>query len=122
MARASRAKSVSAHARSPTAFAPTSTKRAPRTISRRSEQTINHHGWTRINTDSELGTELTRFQSVFIRVHPWFTKFISSHFTMAPFRTTVVGSYPRPDFTGDTLKKPTLTDAEVADLVRWAAR
>src|ERR1041385_5107092 len=38
------------------------------------------------------------------------------------YRTTVVGSYPRPDFTGDTLKKPTLTDAEVADLVTWAAR
>ena|ERR1051326_6752275 len=38
------------------------------------------------------------------------------------YRTTVVGSYPRPDFTGDTLKKPTLTDAEVADLVRWAAK
>jgi 5-methyltetrahydropteroyltriglutamate--homocysteine methyltransferase len=41
---------------------------------------------------------------------------------MAPYRTTVVGSYPRPDFTGDTLKKPTLTDAEVAELVAWAAR
>jgi 5-methyltetrahydropteroyltriglutamate--homocysteine methyltransferase len=38
------------------------------------------------------------------------------------YRTTVVGSYPRPDFTGDTLKKPTLTDAEVAELVGWAAR
>ena len=41
---------------------------------------------------------------------------------MSAYRTTVVGSYPRPDFTGDTLKKPSLTDDEVADLVTWAAR
>ena len=41
---------------------------------------------------------------------------------MPAYRTTVVGSYPRADFTGDTLKKPTLTDAEVTTLVEWAAR
>ncbi|HEX2851712.1 MAG TPA: cobalamin-independent methionine synthase II family protein [Opitutaceae bacterium] len=41
---------------------------------------------------------------------------------MPAYRTTVVGSYPRPDFTGDTLKKPSLTDTEVAALVQWAAR
>lgn len=41
---------------------------------------------------------------------------------MTAYRTTVVGSYPRPDFTGDTLKKPTLSDTEVAELVAWAAR
>ncbi len=39
-----------------------------------------------------------------------------------PYRTTVVGSYPRPTPVEDTLKKPTLTDAETAELVRWAAR
>lgn len=39
-----------------------------------------------------------------------------------PYRTTVVGSYPRPMNVVDTLKKPTLPDSEVADLVRWAAR
>ncbi len=38
------------------------------------------------------------------------------------YRTTVVGSYPRPDFTGDTLKKPTLTDADIVALVTWAAK
>ena len=39
-----------------------------------------------------------------------------------PYRTTVVGSYPRPTPVADTLKKPTLTDAETVELVRWAAR
>ena len=39
-----------------------------------------------------------------------------------PYRTTVVGSYPRPTPVEDTLKKPSLTDAETAELVRWAAR
>jgi 5-methyltetrahydropteroyltriglutamate--homocysteine methyltransferase len=39
-----------------------------------------------------------------------------------PYRTTVVGSYPRPTKVEDTLKKPTLTDREVGDLVTWAAR
>lgn len=38
------------------------------------------------------------------------------------FRTTVVGSYPRPVQPGDTLKKPTLSRAESDDLIRWAAR
>ncbi len=39
-----------------------------------------------------------------------------------PYRTTVVGSYPRPDFSGDTMKKPTLSDADIVELVKWAAR
>ena len=39
-----------------------------------------------------------------------------------PYRTTVVGSYPRPTPVEDTLKKPSLSDAETAELVRWAAR
>ncbi len=38
-----------------------------------------------------------------------------------PFRTTVVGSYPRPQQPGDTLKKPTVSRAEADDLIRWAA-
>jgi 5-methyltetrahydropteroyltriglutamate--homocysteine methyltransferase len=41
---------------------------------------------------------------------------------MKPFRNTVVGSYPRPSKVEDTLKKPTLNQAEVDELVRWAAR
>jgi 5-methyltetrahydropteroyltriglutamate--homocysteine methyltransferase len=41
---------------------------------------------------------------------------------MSAYRTTVVGSYPRPDFKGDTLKKPTLTDSEIEELVKWAAK
>jgi 5-methyltetrahydropteroyltriglutamate--homocysteine methyltransferase len=41
---------------------------------------------------------------------------------MKPFRNTVVGSYPRPTRVEDTLKKPTLTQPEVDELVRWAAK
>jgi 5-methyltetrahydropteroyltriglutamate--homocysteine methyltransferase len=38
------------------------------------------------------------------------------------FRTTVVGSYPRPHQPNDTLKKPTLSRDEADDLIRWAAK
>ena len=41
---------------------------------------------------------------------------------MSRFRNTVVGSYPRPTKVEDTLKKPTLTQIEIDDLIRWAAR
>jgi 5-methyltetrahydropteroyltriglutamate--homocysteine methyltransferase len=41
---------------------------------------------------------------------------------MKPFRNTVVGSYPRPGKVEDTLKKPTLNQAEVDELIRWAAK
>jgi 5-methyltetrahydropteroyltriglutamate--homocysteine methyltransferase len=41
---------------------------------------------------------------------------------MKPFRNTVVGSYPRPSKVEDTLRKPTLDQAEVDELIRWAAR
>ena len=41
---------------------------------------------------------------------------------MKPFRNTVVGSYPRPGKVEDTLKKPTLTQVEVDELIRWAAK
>ena len=41
---------------------------------------------------------------------------------MTRFRNTVVGSYPRPSKVEDTLKKPTLTQAEVDELIRWAAK
>ena len=41
---------------------------------------------------------------------------------MKPFRNTVVGSYPRPGKVEDTLKKPTLNQTEIDDLVRWAAK
>jgi len=40
---------------------------------------------------------------------------------MKHFRNTVVGSYPRPGKVEDTLKKPTLNQAEVDELIRWAA-
>ncbi len=39
-----------------------------------------------------------------------------------PYRNTVVGSYPRPGSVEDTLKKPSLADAETIELIRWAAR
>src|SRR6267154_1886213 len=41
---------------------------------------------------------------------------------MKPYRNTVVGSYPRPTKVEDTLKKPTLAQAEVDELIRWAAK
>jgi len=40
----------------------------------------------------------------------------------SPFRTTVVGSYPRPQQPGDTLKKPTLSRDEADEVIRWAAK
>src|SRR2546426_1160116 len=41
---------------------------------------------------------------------------------MKPFRNTVVGSYPRPGKVEDTLKKPTLNQTEIDELIRWAAK
>jgi 5-methyltetrahydropteroyltriglutamate--homocysteine methyltransferase len=41
---------------------------------------------------------------------------------MTRYRNTVVGSYPRPTQAADTMKKPTLTEAETDEMVRWAAR
>jgi len=42
--------------------------------------------------------------------------------TMTRYRNTVVGSYPRPLQAADTMKKPTLTEAETDEMVRWAAK
>jgi 5-methyltetrahydropteroyltriglutamate--homocysteine methyltransferase len=39
-----------------------------------------------------------------------------------PYRNTVVGSYPRPIQVADTMKKPSLTQAETDDMIRWAAK
>lgn len=41
---------------------------------------------------------------------------------MAQYRNTVVGSYPRPTQAADTMKKPTLSEAETDQMVRWAAK
>src|SRR5215510_7073156 len=41
---------------------------------------------------------------------------------MTRYRNTVVGSYPRPSKVEDTLKKPTLNQAEVDELIKWAAK
>jgi len=38
------------------------------------------------------------------------------------FRTTVTGSYPRPQQPGDTLKKPTLTREQADEIIRWAVQ
>ena len=38
------------------------------------------------------------------------------------FRTTVTGSYPRPQQPGNTLKKPTLSRDEADDIIRWAVK
>src|SRR6202451_1192259 len=42
--------------------------------------------------------------------------------SMTRYRNTVVGSYPRPTQATDTMKKPTLTQAETDEMVRWAAK
>jgi 5-methyltetrahydropteroyltriglutamate--homocysteine methyltransferase len=41
---------------------------------------------------------------------------------MSHYRNTVVGSYPRPTVVEDTMKKPTLSQQEVDDMIRWAAK
>jgi 5-methyltetrahydropteroyltriglutamate--homocysteine methyltransferase len=41
---------------------------------------------------------------------------------MARYRNTVVGSYPRPSAVADTMKKPTLIQAETDEMIRWAAK
>ena len=41
---------------------------------------------------------------------------------MPPFVSTVVGSYPRNSSVEDTMKKPSLSRAEVDELIKWAAR
>src|SRR5246500_4192029 len=41
---------------------------------------------------------------------------------MAPFTSTVVGSYPRNTSVEDTMKKPSLTRKEIDELIKWAAR
>lgn len=39
-----------------------------------------------------------------------------------PFRNTVVGSYPRAQQVADTMKRPSWTQEEVDEYIRWAAR
>jgi 5-methyltetrahydropteroyltriglutamate--homocysteine methyltransferase len=41
---------------------------------------------------------------------------------MKPFMATVVGSYPRPVSLADTMKRPSLTQAEIDDYIRWAVQ
>jgi 5-methyltetrahydropteroyltriglutamate--homocysteine methyltransferase len=41
---------------------------------------------------------------------------------MKPYRVTVVGSFPRPTVVADTMKRPTMSQAEIDDMIRWAAR
>jgi 5-methyltetrahydropteroyltriglutamate--homocysteine methyltransferase len=41
---------------------------------------------------------------------------------MKPYRTTVVGSFPRPVPVTDTMKRPTMPQREIDDLIRWAVR
>ena len=41
---------------------------------------------------------------------------------MTRYANTVVGSYPRPVQAADTMKKPTISQAETDEMVRWAAR
>ena len=41
---------------------------------------------------------------------------------MTRYANTVVGSYPRAVQAADTMKKPTLTQTETDEMVRWAAR
>ena len=41
---------------------------------------------------------------------------------MKPYRATVVGSFPRPTVVADTMKRPTMTPAEIDEMIRWAVR
>jgi 5-methyltetrahydropteroyltriglutamate--homocysteine methyltransferase len=41
---------------------------------------------------------------------------------MSDFRATVVGSYPREATVDDTMKKPTITDDDALDMIRWAVK
>ena len=41
---------------------------------------------------------------------------------MTRYANTVVGSYPRPVQAADTMKKPTLSEAETDAMVVWAAK
>jgi 5-methyltetrahydropteroyltriglutamate--homocysteine methyltransferase len=41
---------------------------------------------------------------------------------MKPYRATVVGSFPRPATVTDTMKRPTVSQAEIDEMIRWAAR
>jgi 5-methyltetrahydropteroyltriglutamate--homocysteine methyltransferase len=41
---------------------------------------------------------------------------------MQPYRATVVGSFPRPTVLADTMKRPSLTQAEIDELIRWAVQ
>lgn len=41
---------------------------------------------------------------------------------MQRYRNTVIGSYPRPLQAADTMKKPTLSQAETDEMIRWAAK
>ena len=41
---------------------------------------------------------------------------------MQRYRATVVGSFPRPTVVADTMKRPTVTQAEIDELIRWAVQ
>jgi 5-methyltetrahydropteroyltriglutamate--homocysteine methyltransferase len=41
---------------------------------------------------------------------------------MPPFRATVVGSFPRPAAVADTMKRPTVSQPEIDEIIRWAVR
>jgi len=41
---------------------------------------------------------------------------------MQRYRATVIGSFPRPAAVADTMKRPSLTQPEIDDLIRWAVR
>ena len=41
---------------------------------------------------------------------------------MKPFMATVVGSYPRSETVTDTMKRPSWSQAEIDDYIRWAVR
>src|ERR1022692_2499600 len=39
---------------------------------------------------------------------------------MQPYRATVVGSFPRPAAVSDTMKRPTVPQSEIDEIIRWA--
>ena len=41
---------------------------------------------------------------------------------MKKYRATVVGSFPRPTVVEDTMRRPTMSQTEIDDMIRWAVR
>jgi 5-methyltetrahydropteroyltriglutamate--homocysteine methyltransferase len=76
---------------------------------RRNEENLVFHSIARGGDNTDAVDKVQR---------QWYLSVIA----MKPYTSTVVGSYPRNTSVEDTLKKPTLSRAEIDELIKWAAR